>query len=241
MQQDDSLVRGYCPHRQSAGILLLYAGCFYYFACCYLLPAVALLLLLTAAAGRRRRRRRCSPDSSFRTGKGVHAIGCNVGCKLIVPLAELAANGGHLSAGSLGQINALLPESIRVVDAHRVAKGYSAQKATEARRYAYVLPAAALRGASLAEFNAILREYEGVMRVHNFMGQKGSVPGEGGSGRGPPADATRDAEAIMSGAVAEVEGGGRHTAWPCFKDGQRKDSRCEPTLGDAACLSRHFE
>ena len=59
---------------------------------------------------------------SSRTDKGVHAIGCSVACKLVVPLAALEENAGHFSAEILEEINTHLPASIRLVDGYRVSK-----------------------------------------------------------------------------------------------------------------------
>ena len=53
---------------------------------------------------------------SSRTDKGVHAIGCSVACKLVVPLEPLESNGGHFSTEILDEINTHLPPSIRLVD-----------------------------------------------------------------------------------------------------------------------------
>ena len=168
---------------------------------------------------------------SSRTDRGVHAVGCSVACKLIVPLAELSANGGHLTAATLEEINSHLPPTVRVVDAHRVNKGFSAQRNAEARQYCYYLPRRALRGRTVADLNAILRQYEGVMRVHNFMGNKGSgsVPGGGGSGRQKGGKKATSAELLFAEALAAVqeepamqEAVGR---WPLLKEGTRTDDR----------------
>jgi|EP01043_Picozoa_sp_COSAG02_P021679 tRNA U38,U39,U40 pseudouridine synthase TruA len=59
---------------------------------------------------------------SSRTDKGVHAIGCSVACKLVVPLASLEENAGHFSTEILDGINAHLPPSVRLVDGYRVSK-----------------------------------------------------------------------------------------------------------------------
>lgn len=59
---------------------------------------------------------------SSRTDKGVHAIGCSVACKLVVPLASMEENAGHFSEKMLEEINTHLPESIRLVDGYRVSK-----------------------------------------------------------------------------------------------------------------------
>jgi hypothetical protein len=94
--------------------------------------------------------------------------------------------------------------------------------------------------------STILRQYEGVMRVHNFMGNSGggiAVPAAGGSGRSgkknkQTADA-RESDRILADALQEItvkasladgEGGCVTSemlpgGWECFTEGQREDDR----------------
>ena len=104
---------------------------------------------------------------------------------------------------------------------------------------------AALPVAHSSFCSAILGQYEGVMRVHNFMGNTGgTVPAAGGSGRGSKNKQTaeaRDSEEIMSEALHELttetaaadkDGGSGGSGdeilcdgWQFFTEGQRGDDR----------------
>ena len=72
-----------------------------------------------------------------RTDKGVHAAGQCVSAKLRIPLEQ--------EGKVIEEINAHLPEQIRVFDIRRVTKGFNAKNFCYERQYEYILPTFVLR------------------------------------------------------------------------------------------------
>eukprot|EP01138_Halocafeteria_seosinensis_P004212 gb/GECG01004307.1/.p1 GENE.gb/GECG01004307.1/~~gb/GECG01004307.1/.p1 ORF type:complete len:544 (+),score=73.60 gb/GECG01004307.1/:1-1632(+) len=72
-----------------------------------------------------------------RTDKGVHAAGQCVSAKLRIPEDNLD--------NAVEEVNKHLPEQIRVLDFHRVTKGFNAKNFCYERQYEYLLPTFVLR------------------------------------------------------------------------------------------------
>jgi tRNA pseudouridine(38-40) synthase len=111
--------------------------------------------------------------ASSRLDRGVHSLALIVAAKLEVDPAwfgESAAPGHHnnarASSAMFDQINAHLPDSIRVVDACRVASGFNPRHLTFRRQYTYYLPADAFGRGAIEKFgieriNKLLRTFVG--------------------------------------------------------------------------------
>jgi len=96
-----------------------------------------------------------------RTDKGVHAAGQVVGLRILP------------SDALLEDLNATLPEDIRVFAITRVTKAFNAKNHCSGRSYLYMLPMDAVphkfgEEAAIAKLNTILQCYVGTRNYHNF-------------------------------------------------------------------------
>lgn len=111
-----------------------------------------------------------------RTDKGVHAA-CAAASVMLETLEEevqmhdeTAAEGAHweLTPAGIARINEMLPKEVRVFSAGRVRKSFNAREQASSRTYEYLLPMSSLNGMPPAEFDAVLRTFEGTHKFHNF-------------------------------------------------------------------------
>lgn len=105
-----------------------------------------------------------------RTDKGVHAARAAVSFKMETLPSAGERRGGdwQLCEGELARLNEALPPEIRVFSATRVRRSFHARTCASSRTYEYLLPRWALNGLELAEFDGVLRTFEGTQRLHNF-------------------------------------------------------------------------
>lgn len=116
-----------------------------------------------------------------RTDKGVHAARAAVSLKMetvdaqLEPLAveadclsTAAAQRVQLTAEAIATINSHLPAEVRLFGGSNVRKSFDARECASSRTYEYLLPRAALCGMPVHQFDAVLRQFEGSHKVHNF-------------------------------------------------------------------------
>jgi len=83
-----------------------------------------------------------------------------------------------LTDAEVARINGLLPPAVRLFGGGHVRKGFRARECASGRDYEYVLPAAALGGMAVDDFDTLLQTFEGTHRFHNFAsGLRGASPG----------------------------------------------------------------
>ncbi|KAL1512005.1 hypothetical protein AB1Y20_005280 [Prymnesium parvum] len=116
-----------------------------------------------------------------RTDKGVHAAAAAVSLNLETLEDQLEWEGGkagqwRLSEAELRRINSFLPRTVRIFCCGYVRKSFHARDCASSRSYEYLLPLAALDGASVASFDGALREFEGTHRFHNFASGLRATP-----------------------------------------------------------------
>jgi len=114
-----------------------------------------------------------------RTDKGVHAARAAVSLKMetlasqVEPLVVVGAcadkrDGSlvQLTAAAVAEINTHLPPEVRLFGGFNVRKGFDARECASSRTYEYLLPRSALRGMPVAEFDALLSQFQGTHKVH---------------------------------------------------------------------------
>ena len=104
-----------------------------------------------------------------RAGMTMEQAAAN-GTKLNIGRQPPAAVGEwQLSESALARLNAALPDGVRIFSGSRVRKRFNARDEASSRVYEYLLPLHALGdGCTSAEFDELLRSFEGTHRFHNF-------------------------------------------------------------------------
>ena len=115
-----------------------------------------------------------------RTDKGVHAARASVSFKMETLDSQVEPFGvGECDDGGVGQrmqltvealeaINAHLPPEVQLFGGATVRKSFDSRECASSRTYEYLLPRSMLDGMTVSEFDAVMREFEGSQKVHNF-------------------------------------------------------------------------
>lgn len=120
---------------------------------------------------------RCS-----RTDKGVHAARNVVSAKLELWQDDMEGDSPYWSERAVKEINAFLPDDIRVHSCAKVTKSFRPRDAVSFREYEYIVPLELLRpfegtgrevegeddDALIARFINLLMRYQGTHNFHNF-------------------------------------------------------------------------
>jgi len=120
---------------------------------------------------------RCS-----RTDKGVHAARNVVSAKLELWQNDMEGDNPYWSERAVEEINAFLPDDIRVHSCAKVTKSFRPRDAVSFREYEYIVPLELLRpfegtgrevegedeDALIARFIKVLVRYQGTHNFHNF-------------------------------------------------------------------------
>lgn len=118
--------------------------------------------------------RRTSMQRSSRTDKGVHSIGTLMSAKVELPADDPDAPE-HL-ARLEEEVNAELPEDIRISCVKRASKNFQPRRACKRRSYQYLLPAYLLPGPEEA-WKQCLGYFLGTHHYRNFSGKIGNNAG----------------------------------------------------------------
>ncbi|XP_077222581.1 pseudouridine synthase family protein [Tasmannia lanceolata] len=115
-------------------------------------------------------------DRSSRTDKGVHSLSTMISFKMEIP--KNAWNEDPIGISLANNVNHYLPNNVKVFSILPSQRSFDARRECAVRKYSYLLPAEIIGIKSdyssteidhhLAEFNNILRSFEGEHPFHNY-------------------------------------------------------------------------